>query len=634
MLALHQFAVELRNRWQLALEWAEGKGESATPPQNKPPFIACEVETEQDAIGFSGAPAIVFDPHRESFSSIRLREHTDYLVDLLIPTTRAEAAIAWRARPHWPFHDRLARFYRSDPPRRWRDTEAGLIVSGRLNFRSHVGIADLSPDGSGELLIDVVPSKVGFLDDYPAILNAIAAHLTDLLFRAEGPTFAPLQDVAKDRTTLLSVLMQIRRAMSSAGIVSAVEELLYRPRRALMDERTIVPAALAGYADPTEIAAASAAALSLTPGGPLAPLFGGRTPAMLPVRRKTETVDTPENRYVKHFLAELASWLFTLRKALAVLQAPAALSDVARWSTQVSDWQSHPLWADVGPMTHFPSNSQVLQRTSTYRQILDADMALQLAVGLKWNAGFSEADDLFGELKPIDKLYEYWCFFELWAALETICGTPIGSLNVSARVSRGMTVTLKRGAESAVEFRLGDTKVCLYYNRTFGRNKSVQWQNSYSARLSPDFSIRVEGSPADAQVHWIHFDAKYRLDFEQWRSDVDTLAGAEQMIEAYKREDLFKMHTYRDALFGSRASYVLFPGQAAAEDIMVRYPGASYPAAQFSIPSVGAIQMRPDNQDQRATLVAVLRRILTEVSSVDSYREETGFFKTDGPGSR
>jgi predicted component of viral defense system (DUF524 family) len=95
------------------------------------------------------------------------------------------------------------------------------------------------------------------------------------------------------------------------------------------------------------------------------------------------------------------------------MQAPAALADVDRWSLQVSDWQSHPLWADVGSMTHFPSNSQVLQRTATYRQSLDADMAMQLAVGLNWNAGFNNTDDLLGELKPIDKLYEYWCFFEL-----------------------------------------------------------------------------------------------------------------------------------------------------------------------------------------------------------------------------
>lgn len=631
MLALHQFAVALRNGWRLSVEWAEGKGEPATPPANKPPFTGFEVESESDAAGLAGAPAIVFDPHREAFSAIRLREHTDYLVDLLVPISKSSAQAAWQMRPHWPLHDRLAPFYRSDPPRRWRETDEGLTVSGRLNFRSHVGIADLSPDRSGELLIDVVPSKVGFLDDYPAILNAIAAHLTELLFRAEGPTFAPLQDVARDRSTLLSVLMQLRRAMSSAGIVAAVEELLHRPCRALIDVRTTAPAALAGYVDPLEVAGVSGAVLNLSPGGPLSPLFGGVTPASLPVRRKSETADTPENRYVKYFLAELASWLYTLQESLRGIQAPATVNDVRQWLMQVSDWQSHPLWADVGTMTHFPSNSQVLQRTSTYRRILDADMALQLAVGLRWKAGFSEADDLFGELKPIDKLYEYWCFFELWTALEIICGAPVGSTNVSARVSDGLSVRLKRGAESAVRFRFGDTEVCLYYNRTFGRSQSAQWQNSYSARLSPDFSIRVEGPGAGAQVHWIHFDAKYRLDFEQWRADVNALGSdIEQLVESYKREDLFKMHTYRDALLGSRASYVLFPGQAASEDIMIRHPGAEYPAAPFSVPSVGALQMRPDNQNQRATLVAVIRRLLTEVTGPGRYQEETGFFGVDG----
>ncbi len=75
--------------------------------------------------------------------------------------------------------------------------------------------------------------------------------------------------------------------------------------------------------------------------------------------------------------------------------------------------------------------------------------------------------------------------------------------------------------------------------------------------MRPDatLSVRVLGS---AQHHYLHFDAKYRLDLKQTLADepdeADTGSGGS------KREDLLKMHAYRDAIRGSAAAYVLFPG--------------------------------------------------------------------------
>lgn len=633
MLPLHQVAVELKNGWRIAIEWSDGIGRPEPAPLNKPRVVECEVETALDAVSAAGTPPIVFDSDRDGFSSIRLREQTDYLVDISTDVARPDAISAWKARPNWPLHDRMRRFYRSDPPRRWHSVDGILVISGRLNFKSHVGVADLSPDASGEFLVDVVPSKLGFLEDYPALLDSIAAHLTELLFRVEGPTFAPATHVSKDRATLISVLMQIRRAMSPTGIVAAIEELLHRPQTAVFDQRAVVPITLAADVDVVEIGCSDSDVLGLSPGGPLSEMFKGNTPAILPIRTRWESTDTPENRYVKHFLDELSSWLYTLRNALQEVRAPAALADVERWTNQVAEWQSHPMWTAVREMTHFPSNSQLLQRTATYRPILDADLALQLAVGLNWNAGFSEADDLLGELKPVDKLYEYWCFFELWAALEYICGAPIGTTNIMSHVSSGISVTLKRGVESAIRFAHGHDRipVSLYYNRTFNRSISNEWRDSYSGKLAPDFSITVETrSGATRKIHWVHFDAKYRLDFAQWQRELESIAddanAAESLIETYKQEDLFKMHTYRDALLGSRGSYVLFPGQTATQEIFVRYPATEYPTAAYAIPSVGALQLRPNNAEQRATLLTFLSRLLNEVGESHDYGEETGLF--------
>lgn len=63
----------------------------------------------------------------------------------------------------------------------------------------------------------------------------------------------------------------------------------------------------------------------------------------------------------------------------------------------------------------------------------------------------------------------------------------------------------------------------------------------------------------------VHFDAKYRVE------DIDSLFGAEGADDAdgevegnYKRQDLLKMHAYRDAIKRSQGAYVLYPGRANA----------------------------------------------------------------------
>jgi len=75
------------------------------------------------------------------------------------------------------------------------------------------------------------------------------------------------------------------------------------------------------------------------------------------------------------------------------------------------------------------------------------------------------------------------------------------------------------------------------------------------------------------QKHRLHFDAKYRLEpadvvqllhdgGEDAMADADDdEVGYEQEISRlHRREDLFKMHTYRDGILSTRGAYILFPG--------------------------------------------------------------------------
>src|SRR5205809_7693561 len=58
-------------------------------------------------------------------------------------------------------------------------------------------------------------------------------------------------------------------------------------------------------------------------------------------------------------------------------------------------------------------------------------------------------------------------------------------------------------------------KVSLFYNRRFRRpsRNLLSWDGSYTAFFDPDYSISITvDHGASAQKHWLHFDAKYRLE--------------------------------------------------------------------------------------------------------------------------
>ena len=130
------------------------------------------------------------------------------------------------------------------------------------------------------------------------------------------------------------------------------------------------------------------------------------------------------------------------------------------------------------------------------------------------------------EVRDIATLYEQWCFFALVEEIGTSLGiTP--DVEYKAAVEPG----LKWQARA----RFGDEGE-LHYNRN--------WQG-YSMRLRPDFSWIRNGKLE------VVLDAKFRL---EWTDSDDDTPNARA-----KKEDLYKMHTYRDAL-GVRAAVAVYPG--------------------------------------------------------------------------
>jgi hypothetical protein len=187
-------------------------------------------------------------------------------------------------------------------------------------------------------------------------------------------------------------------------------------------------------------------------------------------------------------------------------------------------------------MTIFPASSQVLLKRDGYRECLSIYRLLHLARIPIFNK-IQEAIDN----RRIDQLYEFWCFFKLSEMLAKVINGE-GAKPVF-RIKEGP----QGGLEGETEADLGKGYK-LVYNKT--------WEG-YTFNFRPDFSLIK-----DKKLEVV-FDAKFRFDLRELDEDLKKLeeeAIREGTLEkVVKVEDLYKMHTYRDAL-QCRASIIVYPG--------------------------------------------------------------------------
>jgi predicted component of viral defense system (DUF524 family) len=648
MRPFHSIAYGWPNASRLLLEWKDGEeGKLLISPKTVPFLTECREECCPDYK--ASVPPICYRDMEDSlFEPIQLRENTEYLIDITLPIAIHEAEAAWKANRSWPLAT-VRNAYESDPPRRWSVKDDLVTITGRLNFRSYVGAAEIALPDVPAVIVEVVCTKLGYFDDFRQLLDSIAEEYSALLMEIESPTFARFSLGEASKPQLMTFLFLLRHAMEDSRLPASVEAILGAPRSMLVQYERMVPTSQLQQVARSDFLHRLPQG-SLSAGGPLASIFMGHTPVVLPETVKLETTDTPENRYVKSFLENLLDAADDLHTLLDRHEKAIVAGQVKTWTQRISEWLEHPMWKDVRRMTHFPSNSQVLQKSSSYREVLGTDLRMQLGMTLPWSADTQLEADVRGDLRPISQLYEYWCFFFLRSVLRNMCGDELRDAgNLIRETEDGLSVVLRRGTESRVQFRFKDEQgrsalISLYYNRKFERSNNDVWDGSYSAQLNPDFSILVDVVADPDRMHWLHFDAKYRLDITQWKSEVSDGTKLLEEIEneltthedartsvTYKRTDLLKMHTYRDALLGSRGSYVLFPGTENAEDVFIRFPGVEYTENSIPVPSVGAFQASPSHQVTQANrLERFIRTCIEGLVSATGYQEENGLRSSEG----
>jgi hypothetical protein len=506
--------------------------------------------------------------------------------------------------------------------------DAGLIETrsfcGTLLLELVEGEVDDTKSAVASALLDVRSLKLNYRTEYRGMLRRLADEMAGLVADARSSAKAGFRSTFEDRTDagwLQIQLELLRETLDSADFSAALQRILSFPHERLSTVSDSV-------STDRPIRWTPSAVRQLVTGNPrreVPALHSLRTHMGLEsvaervhVPRKSRDLDTLENRFVKFSLGEFRAFLTHAQgvfESCSGWGASAALS--RRLAATVEDWLGRSLFREVGEMRFAPLGSPVLQRKAGYREVLRWWLRFRTAAELSWEGG----EDLFhAGQRDVASLYEYWLFFELlgWfcqkcrggnrpAVEELIEGLEEGSpnLRLRKRMELGPFVGTFAGQSRRLNARFA-------YNRRFEVTHERHAGGSWTRRLHPDYTLtfwpedlsEAEAERQELLVH-VHFDAKYRVE------DIEGLFGAEGADDAddevegnYKRQDLLKMHAYRDAIKRSQGAYVLYPGRANAA---VKLKGF-----HEILPGLGAFGVAPDENGAAQGLDS-LEKFLDEV---------------------
>jgi predicted component of viral defense system (DUF524 family) len=428
-----------------------------------------------------------------------------------------------------------------------------------FDWGNYVGLSELQVKVGDQpvlnLPVEVYSRKLSYRDDYRRLLDELADWVTALVFSVSTPTALPTAVVAPERRTLYLTYLLLRWLMAPHRLPAAFDQVRSEPHRRLVRKPRRVDFALAHHIDSRTLVDIVVSTDLERRGRVLSPtitqsLRGHAPPSLIDVRPRVD-FNTPENRFVAYLLRVLGQQLNRVERAFLqdAGEHPARSSlahllavDCRVNARQVSELGRAHFLENVGPMTVFPATSQVLQRRQGYRELRDAYLRLLLSPQVQWQ-GLETLLEI--PSRDVSTLYEYWCFFALADALTRVTGASPDWPKLVREKEDLWEIQLERGAVSAL--RVGS--VTLWYNRGFSHPKY-----SYSLPLRPDFTIEVEGR------RWL-FDAKYRLEWEDLNVALkDERPEEDERQVTFKRADLYKMHTYRDAIRDTEAVFILYPG--------------------------------------------------------------------------
>jgi predicted component of viral defense system (DUF524 family) len=483
------------------------------------------------------------------------------------------------------------------------------------------------------LELEVQSSKSGYRDDYRDMLEFITEKCTDLLLQASSPVSQYFEiDYTKSSQTLYQKFSFIKSVIDTNEFVESIHRIVTAPvtKWAETSEETDVRKTRRfSNANINEMLKGNKRT-SLSAKHYLRSYGIETLPERVNTVRKIDSVDTPENRFIKHALETFLKFCTDINSKAIEFDHKKMANESAKMIRDLESQLHHTVFKDILRPTTLKLNSPVLQRKEGYREVLRVWLMFDLAAKLIWTGG----NDVYkGGKKDIATLYEYWLFFQLLDLFQTIFDiAPRDILELIKDTPDGLNLQIKQGKFTALSgvYNSGKRKINIRfnYNRSFSGKKSYPDSGSWTTTLRPDYTLSfwphgISEQEAETQeliVH-VHFDAKYKIanltDFLEEKAEMELdREKLENRKGIYKNVDLLKMHTYKDAIRRTGGAYVLYPG-----DKSINQKGF-----HEIIPGLGAFPVKPSKTDSGiGELKLFILEILEHFINRASQREKIAY---------
>ncbi|WP_375584706.1 DUF2357 domain-containing protein [Cyclobacterium xiamenense] len=484
-----------------------------------------------------------------------------------------------------------------------------------------------------DIFLEVQSVKSGYRDDYRDMLAMITEKCTDLLLQANSPVSHRFEiDFNQDSKSLYQRFSFVKSVIGTDEFAEAVHRIVSMPVTKWADiseARDIRNVRRFSNSNIRQIL--SMGNRTVLPKNHYLQGFGIETlPERIAAVRKADSVDTPENRFIKYALETFLKFCSDINSIAKVKNHKKLYNESYLLIQELEGQLHHTVFRDISNPTTLKLNSPVLQRKEGYREVLHVWLLFDLAAKLIWKGG----EDVYGAgKKDIATLYEYWLFFKLLELLQEILAiAPKDISDLIEPTDDGLSLRIKQGKTIPLHgiYDAGSRKINIRftYNRSFSGKRDYPASGSWTTALRPDYSLSfwpvgITEEEAELQeliVH-VHFDAKYKIAnmSDYLNPDLEERLNEEKNENRkgiYKNADLLKMHAYKDAIRRTGGAYVLYPGE---KTLTKR-------GFHEIIPGLGAFPVRPSKTDSGiGELKAFLLEILDHFVNRASQREKMAF---------
>ena len=492
-----------------------------------------------------------------------------------------------------------------------------------------------------KIKLEVQSVKSDYRTDYRFMLESITEKCTDLIMQIDSKISQSVEvDFNTDSKTLYQRFSFIKSLIDSLEFEEAIQKIVSNPTTKWEEEHEVKDIRRIRRFNQKNLKqlVTKSNRMEISNDHFLNKTYGLTSiPTKMDSTRKTESIDTAENRFIKHALEEFL--FFCENCELKFEKYSTAKFESGLLATKISTLLNQSFFKQISRPTSLRLDSPVLQRKSGYREVLNAWLKFDLAAKLIWHGGDNVYD---AGKKDIATLYEYWLFFTLLDLLKEVFEIEPKSIAELIQYDKDqLSLNLKQGTAIAMKgvykSPSRNLNIQFSYNRSFGGGKTFPDSGSYTTSLRPDYTLSIwpeeitEAKDAERTelITHIHFDAKYKVKnfYELISKSKDEELTEEENIElikeeaeevkkgTFKNQDLLKMHAYKDAIRRTGGAYVLYPGE-----------GKNDPFRGFHelIPGLGAFVIKPNKEDKdKEHLKTFVRKVIANFIDRASQREHT-----------